>query len=186
MPLKPIVLCEGDHDRCLIEDVLRKKFKIVRIVIAKSIEEVYKFSRRKRGEFIVYVVGGKPRIYRALNILSSQLLRNRFLKTLCVVIDENLERPMERIPELLRNYLASRFAKEAIEMVKDKHSFTLSYRGFGLRIWVITIPKSLEKQVEAVVGSREINYCKLDYSKLFGDRGWFKELVEALNSTIRG
>ena len=87
--------------------------------------------------------------------------------------------------ESLRSYLADKFAREEVEITRDEYGFILSYRGFSLRIWVVVIPKNLEKQVEAIVGSKDIDYCELDYSNLFRDRSWFKQLVEALNSIIR-
>lgn len=185
MLLKPLVLCEGEHDKCLIENVLRLKFKITDIVVARDIQEVYKLSRRRKGEFLIYVTGGKPQVYRALTTLASQLLRNRLTKAFCVIIDENLEKPMNVIEDRLKVYFTSKFLKERPKVNKDERGFILNYRGFDLRIWIMTIPKSLEKQVKNVLGKLDVDYCNLDYLRLFGDKSWFRRIIEVLNSMIR-
>ena len=184
MRLKPLALCEGEHDKCLIENVLRLKFKIADIIVARNIREIYKSSRRRKGEFMIYITGGKPQVYRALTTLSSQLLRNRLSEAFCTIIDENLEKPMNVIENRLKVYFTSKFLKERPKVNKDEKGFILNYRGFDLRIWVVIIPESLEKQVKSILRKANVDYCNLDYLRLFGNKSWFKRIIEVLNFII--
>lgn len=189
MPKLALALCEGEHDKCMIEDILRRKLFISKILNARDEREIHNFIRGKMGEFIVYDTGGKENLYKALNDLSSQFLRlrPRGLDSICVVIDENQEKPIDKIENRLRSYLfdISKFPSERPGMSRDESDFMLSYRGFDLRVLVAVVPGSLETQVEAALGHRDVDYCELDYLSLFESKSWFRKIIEALESIIR-
>jgi len=187
LPKLGLALCEGKHDKYMIEDVLRRRLSISKVLNAETYREIHVFIRSKREGFMVYVSGGKPNIYRALNDLSSQLLRYRYLNSICVVVDEDQGNPVEDIWDRLRSYLLdrSKFPSEKPTINRAEQGFLLSYRGFCLRVWVLAIPGSLEEQVRAILKSKDIDYDKLDYLALFKDKKWFNRLVKILAFTAQ-
>ncbi len=186
MPKVGLVLCEGKHDKYMVENVLSRKLSRSRILNAEAYREIHAFIRSKKEGFIVYACQGKPNIYRVLNDLSSQFLRYRCLDSICVIVDENQGKPTEDIEDRLRSYLFDKrkFPSEKPAINRDARGFQLSYRGFCLRVWVVVVPKSFEKQVRTALGSEDVDYRKLDYVNLFKNKKWFEELVSVLASMI--
>lgn len=180
------MLCEGKHDKYMVEDILKKKFSGSKVLNAEAYRKIHAFIRSRREGLIVYVCQGKPNIYRALNDLASQFLRYRNIDSMCVIVDEDRGKPIEDIENRLRGYLfdKSKFPSEKPAISRDARGFLLSYRGFHLRVWVVVVPGSLEGEVRAALRSENVDYRKLDYLNLFRNRKWFEELVEILTYMV--